>query len=80
MTTDKLNELRMWAAKLESQIQDEAARKHLLGPAKNYLGDVERKAAPGIETHMLPIIDKLLANAQEAVDKYGPGVRVVGGK
>lgn len=78
MTAQEIGSLRARAARLEGTIVDEDARDHLLRPVKNWLGDVERKAVPGIEAIMLPLIDRQLRHAEELVDKYGPNVRFVG--
>lgn len=74
---DKLAELKAWAAKLEQTILDEDAKDYFLKLPKFWLQDVERKVAPGVE-FMLPIIEKELQRAQDAVSKYGPNLRIVG--
>jgi hypothetical protein len=78
MATDKLADLKARAAKLDATIVDKDAKDYLLRLAKNWLGDVERKVAPGIETVMLPLIEQQLKNTEEAVAKYGPNVCIVG--
>ncbi len=78
MATDKLAELKARAAKLDETILDKDAKDYLLRLARNWLGDVERRVAPGIEIVMLPLIEQQLKNAEDAVSKYGPNLRIFG--
>ncbi len=78
MTTSELAMLKARAAKLEQTIVDKDAKDYLLRLANNWLVDVERKVAPGIETVMLPLIDQQLRNAEDLVAKYGPKLRIIG--
>lgn len=78
MTTSKLDLLKERVERLERTIVHEDARDYLVRLPKTLLGDVERNAAPGIETFMLPRIAQLLKHAEELVAKYGPKLRIVG--
>jgi len=78
MATDKLAELKARAAKLDRTIVDKDAKDYFLRLANNWLGDVERKVAPGAEIIMLPLIEQQLAHAEDAVSKYGPNLRIIG--
>jgi len=77
MATDKLGELKARVAELEATIIDKDTREYFLQLPKNWLDDVERKVAPSVEM-MLPLIEQQLAQAEDAVSKYGPDVRIIG--
>jgi CheY-like chemotaxis protein len=72
----KLATLNAWVTRLETEMRDEEARRYFLELPKHWLGDVERGALPG-SAIMLPLIEQQLERAQEAVNKYGSGVRIV---
>ncbi len=76
MAIDRLSELKARAAKLQQTIVDKDVKDCFLRLPNNWLGDVERKEAPGTETVMLSLIDQLLARAEDAVSKYGPNLRL----
>lgn len=78
MTADRVTYLKAWLAKLEVTIKDKETRDYLLRLAKNWLEDVERKVAPGVEA-VLPIIEQELQRVQDAVNKYGPNIQLRGG-
>jgi hypothetical protein len=73
--TDKVGQLKVWATKLDHEIQDQGAKDYLLGLAKNWLRDVQSGVAPA---STLVFVEQMLGNAQKAVTDYGPGVRIVG--
>jgi len=73
---DKLETLKAWVTSLETQMRDEEARRYFLELPKHWLGDVERRAAPRLAI-MLPLIEQQLERAQDAVNKYGSGVRIL---
>jgi chemotaxis response regulator CheB len=73
---DKLETLKAWVTRLETEMRDEEARRYLLELPKHWLGDVERRAVPGLAI-MLSLIEQQLERAQDAVNKYGSGVRIV---
>ena len=73
---NKLETLKAWVTRLETEMRDEEARRYFLELPKHWLGDVERGALPG-SAIMLPLIEQQLERAQEAVNKYGSGVRIV---
>ena len=73
---DKLETLKAWVTRLETQMRDEEARRYFLELPKHWLGDVERRAAPRLAI-MLPLIEQQLERAQDAVNKYGSGVRIL---
>jgi hypothetical protein len=78
MALSEIALLKARIAKLEQAIADRDAKDYLLRLPTYWLGDVERKVAPGIETVMLQIIDRELKNAEEFVAKYGPNLRIIG--
>ena len=78
MATNKLAELKARAAKLDETIVDKDAKDYFLRLPMNWLGDVERRVAPGSEIVMLPLIEQQLKNAEDAVSKYGPNLRIFG--
>jgi hypothetical protein len=73
---EKLAMLKAWAAKLDETIADADAKNYFLKLPKFWLIDVERNLVR--DDVMLPIIEKELERAQEAVSKYGPNIRIVG--
>ena len=78
MATDLLASLKARLAKLDQAIVDKDAKDYLLRLPRNWLDDIEREVAPGIESVILPLIDQQLRNAEDLVTKYGPNIRVVG--
>jgi len=72
----KLETLRAWVTRLETEMRDEEARRYFLELPKHWLGDVERRPVPGLAI-MLRLIEQQLERAQDAVNKYGSGVRIV---
>jgi hypothetical protein len=74
---NKLATLKAWAAKLDETIVDKDAKKYSLKLPKYWLDEVERKVVPGVE-FMLPIIEKELQRAEDAVSQYGPNLRIIG--
>jgi DNA-binding NarL/FixJ family response regulator len=72
---EKLETLNAWVTRLEAEMHDEEARRYFLELPKHWLGDVERRALPGLAI-MLPLIEQQLERAQDAVNKYGSGVRM----
>jgi hypothetical protein len=73
----KMADLKAWAKKLDETIVDKGANEFFLRIPKLWLDDVERKMLPGFE-YILPVIEQHLARAQDAVNKYGPNLRIVG--
>jgi hypothetical protein len=73
----ELEELKARVAKLEATIQDQEAREHFLHLPKHWLGDVERKIVPGMET-LLPKIEQMVTSVELLVAKYGPTLRIGG--
>ena len=73
---DKLETLKAWVTRLETEMHDEETRRYFLELPKHWLGNVERRAVSGLAI-MLPFIEQQLERVQDAVNKYGAGVRIV---
>lgn len=77
METTVLSNLKSRFEKLDTTILDKDAKDFFLRLPKLWLGDIERKSAPGAEI-LLSWIELQLTFAEEAIAKYGPNMRIVG--
>lgn len=72
-------------SELENTIEDQEAKDYFLSLAKNWLGDVEQllkqKEQWGIEaaSFTLTLAERHLLKVKQAVAKYGPTIRIIGG-
>ncbi len=72
-------------SELDKTIEDQEAKDYLLGLVKNWLGDVEqllkRTEQWRVEaaSFTLTLAERQLVKVKQAVAKYGPKIRVIGG-
>lgn len=92
MTDERLRglQIRLTAMKhalseLEKTIEDQEAKDYLLGLVKNWLGDVEQLLKETeqwrveVASFTLTLAERQLLKVKQAVAKYGPIIRVIGG-
>jgi hypothetical protein len=93
MTDDRMKglQIRLTAMKelyseLDKTIEHQEAKDYFLNLAKNWLGDVERllkRKDDGWRVEAaaftLTQVERHLVNAKQAVAKYGPKIRIIGG-